>query len=164
MLGKRCAVAVAAGVLIGAVGFGGATGAAGATQVSGSIDGGPCDSPPAGFSGYDYSFPVAGDLDGCIYGVITTARYHEGSGTYQEVADEVFVGTYGDLAGSFEMIERYTAKDGADNVTGLYFARCKHPIKAGTGTGDFVGVTGRLDFKDDTDAGTAAYKGHLRFG
>lgn len=163
-MGKNFAAALAAGLLLGGIGFAGSAGAAGATQVSGTIDGAPCESPPPDFSAYDYAFPVAGDLDGCVYGVITTARYHEGSGTYQEVADEVFVGTYGSLEGSFEMTENYTAKDGADNVTGLYFARCKHPIKSGTGTGDFDGVTGRLDFKDDTDAGTAAYKGHLRFG
>lgn len=163
MMGKNLAVAVAAGLLIGGIGFAGTAGAAGASQVSGSIAGEPCDSPPADFSPYDYSFPVNGDLDGCVYGVITSSRFHEGSGTYQEVADEIFVGTYGNLEGSFEMTENYTAKVGADNVTGLYFARCKHPIKTGSGTGDFDGVTGRLDFKDDTVAGTTTYTGHLRF-
>jgi hypothetical protein len=161
---KKFAAALTAGLLIGGIGLAGAANAAGATQVSGTIDGGPCNAPPSGFNPPSYAFPVAGDLEGCVYGVITSSRYHEGSGTYQEVADEIFVGTYGSLEGSFEMTENYTAKDGADNVTGLYFARCKHPIKTGTGTGDFDGVTGRLDFKDDTDAGTSTYTGHLRFG
>jgi hypothetical protein len=138
--------------------------AAGATQVAGTIDGGPCDTPPAGFESYDYAFPVAGDLDGCVYGVITIGRGHP-SGTYQERADEVFVGSYGSHVGTFEMTENFTAKEDPDNtVTGLFFARCKHPIKAGTGTGDFEGVTGRLDFKDDTVAGTTTYTGHLRWG
>jgi hypothetical protein len=139
--------------------------AAGAMQVSGQTSDADCDTPPAGYEAYtDYAFGIEGDLVGCIYGQITVARFHEGSGTYQEVANEVFTGYWNGVHGTVEMTENYTAKAGADNATGLYFARCKHPIVAGSGTGSLTGVTGRLDFKDDTDAGTADYTGHLRFG
>jgi hypothetical protein len=138
--------------------------AAEADQVSGStVGGGPCDSPPAGFGTVDYVIPVAGDLAGCIYGHITLSRAHPG-GTYQEVADEIFVGSWGDLEGTFQLQENYTAKFGADTPAGFFFGRCKHPIVTGSGTDDFEGVSGRLDFKDDPATGTAAYTGHLRFG
>lgn len=141
--------------------------AGGATQIAGTIDGDPCTSPPEGFEASQtpdgYAFPIAGDLDGCVYGVITTARFHEGSGTYQERADEIFVSSE-DSADTFRMVENYTAKVDPDNdVTGLFFARCQHPIVTGSGTGEFEGVSGRLDFKDDTVNGTTEYKGHLRY-
>lgn len=138
--------------------------ASGSIQVSGATTSATCDAPPAGFEGYDYAFGIDGDLVGCVYGVITLARFHEGSGTYQEVADEVFVGYWNGQHGTIEMTENYTAKVGADNATGLYFARCKHPFVTGSGTGVFTGASGRLDFKDDTDAGTADYTGHIRLG
>ena len=138
--------------------------AAGAIQVSGDTAAATCDAPPAGYEAYtDYSFAIDGDLTGCVYGQITVARFHEGSGTYQEVANEVFTGYWNGQHGTLEMIENYTAKAGADNLTGLYFARCKHPIVTDSGTGVFYGVSGRLDFKDDTSVGTAAYTGHLRW-
>lgn len=136
--------------------------AAGSIQVSGQTADVTCDTPPEGFEAYDYAFAIEGDLTGCVYGIITVARFHEGSGTYQEVADEIFDGYWNGEHGTVEMTENYTAKAGADNLTGLYFARCKHPFVAGSGTGVFDGATGRLDFKDDTDAGTAEYKGHVR--
>ena len=141
-----------------------AASAAGAVQISGSTTGGgPCGSPPAGFGTVDYVIPVAGDLAGCIYGHITVSRSHP-SGTYQEVADEIFVGSWGDLEGTFELNENYTAKFGADTPAGYFFGRCEHPIVASSGTNEFEGVSGRLDFKDDPATGTAAYTGHLRFG
>lgn len=93
---------------------------------------------------------------------ITLSRAHP-SGTYQEVADEIFVGSWGDLDGTFELNENYTAKFRADTPAGYFFGRCEHPIVAGSGTNDFQGVSGRLDFKDDPETGTAAYTGHLRF-
>lgn len=138
--------------------------AAGSVQVSGiGVPGapgdGPCDHPD--HLEADYAIAMTGDLEGCVYGYITLARYQESSGTYQEVADEVFVGSWGDASGSFEMTENFTAKYDPDTGDQI-FGRCKHPIVAGSGTGDFTGATGRLDFKDDVAAGTAAYKGHIK--
>lgn len=138
--------------------------AAGSVQISGQTSAATCDAPPEGYEDFtDYAFAIDGDLVGCVYGQITIARFHEGSGTYQERANEVFTGYWNGQHGTVEMTENYTAKAGSDSATGLYFARCKHPIVAGTGTGVLEGVTGRLDFKDDVDAGTAEYKGHLRW-
>ncbi len=160
---RRTRLVVAAVTAVLFIGPAGIASAGGATQISGTTGDFGCDAPPAGFASVDYFIPIVGDLQGCIYGHVTRSREHP-SGTYQEVADEVFVGSWGDREGSFEMTEVFTAKFGADTLTGGFFGRCKHPIVAGSGTGDFEGVTGRLDFKDDVDAGTADYQGHLRFG
>ncbi len=128
--------------------------ASGATQVGGTITGSDCDAIAS-----DYAFRIDGSLEGCVYGTITSSRSHP-SGTYQEVADEIFIGTYNGEPGTFAMTEFYTEKR-VDGV--LVFARCKHPIVTGSGTGVFEGVSGRLDFKDDVVAGTSEYKGHLSF-
>jgi hypothetical protein len=162
MLTKRypwLALAGAAAVL--AVTPAGVASAGGVTQISGETGDVACDNPP--IASPDYVLPLVGDLNGCVYGYITSAREHP-SGTYQEVADEIFVGSWGDLQGTWEMTENFTAKYGADTVSGAFFGRCKHPIVTGSGTGDFEGISGRLDFKDDVDAGSAAYRGHLRLG
>lgn len=135
----------------------------GATQVAGQTDATPCTTPPAGYEdsqdpNLGYSFHIHGDLTGCIYGVITEGRFHP-AGTYQEIADEIFVSD-ANPADTFEMTELYTAKFNPD--FSLVFARCKHPIVSGSGTGAFDGVSGRLDFKDDVDTGIAYYTGHLK--
>ena len=119
----------------------------------------PCDDAVHG--GADYALAMTGDLEGCIYGYITSFGYHENSGTYQERADEVFIGSWGDVEGSFSLTENFTGK--FDPVTGdQIHGRCQHPINAGSGTEGFDGVSGRLDFKDDVDAGIAVYRGHLK--
>ena len=39
------------------------------------------------------------------------------------------------------------------NIGAEIFGRCQHPIVAGSGEGVFEGVTGRIDMKDDIEAG-----------
>ncbi len=139
------------------------SGADGATQVSGlGLPGAPGAAPcdDAEYADADYAIGMSGDLEGCVYGYITDFRFHP-SGVYQEYADEIFVGTYGELSGTFELTEFFTAK--FDDDGNQVWGRCKHPIVAGSGTGDFEGITGRLDYKDDIEAGNAPYKGHLSF-
>lgn len=140
--------------------------AAGATQIEGvgspgQAGVGKCDD--AAHTGADYLLAMEGDLDGCVYGFITDAKFQESSGTYHEAADEIFVGTYLGRPGSFRMTENFSAK--YDLLTGAeLFGRCQHPIVAGSGTGVFSGATGRLDFKDDVDAGLFPYRGHIKLG
>jgi hypothetical protein len=47
-------------------------------------------------------------------------------------------------------------------LAGAIFERCQHPIVEGSGTGIYEGVSGRLDFRNDVEAGNYPYKGHLR--
>jgi hypothetical protein len=159
------ALGLAGASLVAGAGVAPSADAAGATQVSGvGLPGAPpappCDEPA--YAGADYTLVMTGDLVGCVYGFITEARFHESSGTYHEIADEVFVGTYFGRPGTFGMTENFSAK--YDLTTGAeLFGRCQHPIVKGSGTGGFVGVSGRLDFKDDVVNVLFPYRGHLSF-
>ncbi|MGD8710920.1 MAG: hypothetical protein PVF40_11060, partial [Ectothiorhodospiraceae bacterium] len=58
----------------------------------------------------------------------------------------------------------FTAKLGScPNTQTEIFGRCQHPIEKGSGMGVFEGVVGRFDIKDDVEAGTFPYRGHLRW-
>jgi hypothetical protein len=52
--------------------------------------------------------------------------------------------------------------EGATQISGVALFG-QHPIVEGSGTGILEGVTGRLYFKDDVEAGTFPYRGHLQF-
>ena len=139
--------------------------AGGATQISGIgfFDvGGDCDDPEGASS--DFALKMEGDLEGCFYVFVETFECRP-SGTYIETGIDIYVGG-GDKGddGTFSMTYRFTAKyEDCPTLDGEIFGRCQHPIIAGSGTGDFEGVTGRLDFKDDIEAGNFPYRGHLRW-
>ena len=136
----------------------------GATQVAGTgfpAGDGECEGRPS-----DYAIVMTGDLEGCVYGVIIE-KGTQGpgpSGVYKERADETFVGSYMGLEGTFRMKENFHAR--FDLASGNeIFGFCKHPIVRGSGTEDFAGVRGRLDFRDevdDPDNVSFPYKGHLK--
>jgi hypothetical protein len=136
--------------------------AGGATQISGVgfyADEDTCGDP--GGEGADYALILTGDLEGCLYTFVETTKSSP-SGTYRETGREVFVASDG--SGTFETTHRFAAKyEDVANLTGEIFGRCQHPIVKGSGTGIFEGVTGRLDFKDDIEAGNFPYRGHLRW-
>src|ERR687897_2927059 len=138
--------------------------AEGATQISGIgffADTGECEDPAGADA--DYALIMTGDLEGgCLYTFIETAESSP-SGTYRETGTELFVGSTSEGAGTFATTYRFEAKyeDVTDPATEI-FGRCQHPIVEGSGTGIFEGVTGRLDLKDDIEAGNLPYRGHLR--
>jgi hypothetical protein len=144
-----------------------ANNSAGATQISGvgffdATD--ACNSPGQGAA---YALNLTGDLEGCHYFFIDEFECSP-SGTYREVGRELFVGMYNGQSGTFWTTYRFEAKyEGcAENGSPLgteILGRCQHPIVEGSGTGVFQGVTGRLNFKDDIEAGNFPYTGHLRF-
>ena len=132
--------------------------AGGATQISGVgfyADEQTCNDP--GGEGDDYALILTGDLEGCLYTFVETAKSSP-SGTYLETGTELFVASDG--SGTFETTYRFEAKYGP---AGEIFGRCQHPIVKGSGTGIFEGVTGILFFKDDIEAGNFPYRGHLRW-
>ena len=135
--------------------------AEGATQISGVgyfAEPGECTDPEG--QGADFALTMTGDLEGCHYVFVETAEGSP-SGTYRETGTEIFVGQYNGEAGTFSTTYRFEAKyEDWVNLVGEIFGRCQHPIVAGSGTGDFAGVTGRLDVKDDIAAGNFPYKGH----
>lgn len=111
----------------------------------------------------DFTLVLEGDLTGCWYTTIWEAK-ETPSGIYQERGTETFVGCLSadgvEACGSFTTTYKFTGKFAAsgDQIHG----RCQHPIVAGSGTGDFAGATGRLDFKDDVATGIAYYRGHIK--
>lgn len=112
----------------------------------------------------DFALKLTGDLGGCLYTFVDAFRC-DPSGTYHESGTELYVadGSAGD-EGTFRTTYRFTAKyDDCPNFGGQQHGRCQHPIAEGTGTGDYEGVSGRLDFKDNVDAGNFSYRGHLRW-
>ncbi len=136
--------------------------AGGATQISGVgffADEETCDDPEG--EGDNYALILTGDLEGCLYTFVETAKSSP-SGTYRETGTELFVASDG--SGTFETTYRFEAKyEDVDNPATEIFGRCQHPIVEGSGTGVFEGVSGRLDFKDDIEAGNFPYRGHLRW-
>ncbi len=141
--------------------------AGGVTQVSG-IAYPPGTGPDPGrecvdFPGANYVIYLTGDLDGCLYGFIDNSQGPNAAGAYKEIATETFVGSYGSMKGTWMMTENFHGK--YDLTTDLEIhGFCKHPIISGRGTGDFEGVGGRLDFKDDVSDPlnpVFPYKGHL---
>jgi hypothetical protein len=136
----------------------------GATQISGiGYYAGPseCNDPEGVGSTYDLT--MTGDLEGCHYVFVETARCSAG-GAYNETGTETFVGLYNGAPGTFETTYRFTAKyTDCANLVGEIVGRCQHPITAGSGEGVFEGVTGRLDFKDDIEKGNFPYRGHFRW-
>ena len=143
--------------------------AAGTTQISGSgsyeTEKNECGDAPDGFDDYP-GLIVKGDLDGCIFTDVLTARdLGAPSGIYLETGREMFVGTVNGVEGTFQMAYRFESKWNPDVLTGPeVHGRCQHPIVAGSGTDVFAGVTGRLDFKDEVSTGMYFYRGHINFG
>ena len=143
--------------------------AGGATQISGIgywDETGECVDPVTGPEGQspDFALKLTGDLEGCWYVVVKTYECRP-SGTYIETGYDIYVGG-GDNGdeGMFITTYRFTAKyEDCPNLSGEIFGRCQHPIIAGSGTGDYAGVTGRLDFKDDVEAFNFPYRGHLKW-
>lgn len=166
--GLRIMLAVAVMVSLLFIGFAGSAHAAGAIQISGIgyfDDTGECNDPEG--AGADFATVMTGDLEGCQY-VFVTSYECSPSGTYREEGTEVYVldGPYGQ--GTFSTTYFFRAKfEGCSPDGGFVGAEimgfCQHPIVAGSGTGDYAGVKGRLHFKDDIAAGNYPYTGHLKW-
>jgi hypothetical protein len=137
---------------------------AGATQISGIgffAGAGECNDLEGQGSSYDLI--MTGDLEGCHYIFIETSICSAG-GTYRETGTETFVGAYNGTPGTFRTTYLFTGTyTDCANLIGETVGRCQHPIVAGSGEGVFEGVAGRLDFKDDIEAGNFPYRGHFRW-
>jgi len=136
--------------------------AGGVTQISGiGFFAGPGECTDSDGQGSDFAATLTGDLVGCLYTFVETAECSP-SGAYVETGHELFVGEYGGETGTFGTTYRFEARyQDCANLVGEIFGRCQHPIVAGSGEGAFEGVTGRIDFKDDIEAGNFPYRGHL---
>ena len=130
----------------------------GADQISGdSVYAGPGECTDPEGTGASYALKLTGYLKGCHYVFVETTNCSP-SGTYRESGREVFVGE-GDM-NTFRTTYQFEGKyEDCTNPVVEIFGRCQHPIVAGSGTGIYEGVTGRLDFKDDVATGHFPYRG-----
>jgi hypothetical protein len=140
--------------------------AAGTTQISGSgyyddAVGTECGVPPTGFDTYP-ALVLSGDLVGCLYTGAVTYK-DTPSGVYQEVGRELIVASLnGGPMSEIETTYRFESKWDPDAFTGVEVkGRCQHPLVSSTGTVEFAGATGRLDFKDEVSTGLFFYRGHI---
>jgi hypothetical protein len=139
--------------------------ALGATQVRGVGFFDQADDCNSANQGATYAVKMTGDLEGCLLIFIDDYECSP-SGTYREVGREKFVGTYKGESGSFWTTYKFEAKYEGCAADGSYLGaeilgRCQHPIVEGSGEGVFEGVRGRLDMKDDIEAGNYPYRGHF---
>ena len=128
------------------------------TQVSGSgvFDAaGDCTEIPSMFT-----MQISGDLVGCWYTHGWEVVQDTPSGVYAERGTERFIGCLADgtTCGTFDTEYKFTAKYAPDGSE--IHGRCQHPITFGSG--DFAGITGRIDFKDDVTTGIVYYRGHVK--
>lgn len=152
---KRTTIGALVGGLAGLAAVLSAAGS-GTTQVAGAgvFDAeGECTEIPSWFT-----MRITGDLVGCWYTHGWDVVQDTPSGVYAERGSERFIGCLADgtTCGTFDTEYKFTAKyaDGAE-----VHGRCQHPITFGTG--DFAGITGRIDFKDDVTTGIVYYRGHI---
>lgn len=103
---------------------------------------------------------MTGGLVGCWYTdkvevVLTTV-----SGAYQERGTETFIGCLSDgtTCGTFSTTYKFTARY-APNGSELH-GHCEHPFAIGTG--DFAGILGQVNFKDNVQTGEFFYAGHYK--
>jgi hypothetical protein len=154
------------------IGFVTPVSAGGATPISGigyPTDATECNDAVTGPEGQapDLYTWLEGDLVGCQY-VFVETHYCTPSGIYVETGSETYVidGPLGQ--GTFSTIYRFHGKfegcgpDGFPTGDEIY-GGCQHPIVAGSGTGDYEGVVGKLAFTDDVINWIFPYKGHLRW-
>lgn len=152
----------------------------GATQIGGT--GGfhaigfteECPDPGGEYSAFaDFTLKLdTGNLQGCWYTLVEEYSFSPNVDAspvvYRERGREVFVGylfdDYGNNLGhgTFETSYQFTGKYEDASLVVEIHGRCQHPIVAGTGTGVFEGMTGRVDFKDNVETGVLTYRGHLK--
>jgi len=106
-----------------------------------------------------FTMVIEGDLVGCWYTHGWDVVQDTPSGVDGERGTERFIGCLADgiTCGTFDTTYKFTAKYGP---AGEIHGRCEHPITVGTG--DFDGITGRIDFKDDVSTGIVYYRGHIK--
>ena len=134
--------------------------AGGNTQISGVgvfVSTAECSELP---SPYYPPINMAGGLVGCWYTDTVEVLHSTANGAYQERGTETFIGCLSDgtTCGTFSTTYKFTAKYRVDGSE--IFGRCEHPFVSGTG--DFEGITGRVNFVDDVQTGEFNYKGHIK--
>lgn len=132
--------------------------AAGNTQISGvgTFDtSGQCSDLPSEIP----PIVMTGDLVGCWYTTSLEVVHTTPSGGYRESGTETFIGCLSDgtTCGTFDTTYKFEAKFAADGSE--IHGHCEHKLVSGTE--DFAGIKGQINFKDDVATGEFNYRGHF---
>ena len=102
---------------------------------------------------------MTGDLVGCWYTTSSEVVHTTPSGGYRESGTETFDGCLSDgtTCGTFSTTYQFEAKYAANGSE--IHGHCEHPLVSGTG--DFAGITGQINMKDDVATGEFNYRGHF---
>jgi hypothetical protein len=97
---------------------------------------------------------LTGDLIGCLYAFVTDYKYSSGW-ICREKGTIFLVSNYHGKDSTFEVDYQFRGKFEKCNVPKRpkFYGRCHHQVIMGSGIDVFEGVIGRLDFKDDVEAG-----------
>lgn len=133
--------------------------AAGNTQISGVgvfVSTAECPDRPSVYP----PIKMSGGLVGCWYTDAYEVVLTTPSGVYQERGTETFIGCLSDgtTCGTFSTTYKFTARYAADGSE--IWGHCEHPFASGTG--DFAGITGQVNFKDNVQTGEFLYEGHFQ--
>lgn len=103
---------------------------------------------------------MTGGLVGCWYTDQVEVLHFTDNGAYQERGTETFIGCLSDgtTCGTFSTTYKFTARYAA-NGSELH-GHCEHKLVSGTG--DFAGITGQVNFKDNVQTGEFLYEGHFK--
>lgn len=103
---------------------------------------------------------MAGGLVGCWHTDQVDVVMSSPSGAYQERGTETFIGCLSDgtTCGTFGTTYTFTAKYAPDGSE--IHGHCEHKLV--NGTGDFAGITGQVNFKDNVQTGEFFYEGHFQ--
>lgn len=134
------------------------------------IEGGePCVAPITNADGdnADFALDMVGDLDGCLYIFVETFTC-SANGVYVEEGGEIYVGSGregddGTFATTYRFTAHFASEEECNTFTNQIRGRCLHPLVAGSGTGDYRGVTGKFQMTDNVEEGTADLVGLLHF-
>jgi hypothetical protein len=110
---------------------------------------------------------MSGSLIGCWYTDTLNQVISNANGEILAIGNEHFVGCLDtdrdrkcarrDPHGTLAFV--YAFEGRFDKAGNEIRGKCQHPILSGTG--DFTGAQGRLDFKDNVETGHALYRGQL---
>jgi hypothetical protein len=101
---------------------------------------------------------MTGDLEGCWWITSFESKTDESRHNVRATGTELFDGWIGSRHGTFTTTFQYTAKMDGPWVNFIEIhGRCHHPVEASSGTGDLVGISGELSFKDVVDVNPPYY-------
>lgn len=156
---KRIAFLSVAALMLAALVMPSTVSALGATQISGVgvfVSTAECPDRPSVYP----PIKMSGGLVGCWYTDAYEVVLTTPSGVYQERGTETFIGCLSDgtTCGTFSTTYKFTARFAADGSE--IWGHCEHPLVSGTE--DFAGITGQVNFKDNVQTGEFLYEGHFR--